>query len=377
MGIVPVTTYLSLVTNVYKSSGGIEGQRAPLKTKTGITIRKRMVDDIAKGTVLPPIVIGAVVGDDMFDRALTCNSNNDFVEILSSIPEESLSVIDGMQRTTALIDAAKSASRVAMQEGIRIDLWLAKSVNSLVYRMLILNTGQVAWDIKRQLATIYKNIITTVQREVGDISVINIDEKERRSSPGQYRSTRIVELFLAFTSRKPHVELKERVAEDFARMDATEATSHDGLLPAFIFALTLLVRIDNAFSTQKMNGDFVTDASRFKEGKDIFTSAPASIGFIAAISQALLGKPGYEFGFAEFDNKKESLERKIVSVCAKATSNQPPDDFIDFLTLNEKITAKSGRIGEFERELFFRAFSTMLEDAEELKTLTPCWSAYR
>ena len=50
--------YLSLVDDVYSKRGGIEGQRAPLRTKTARSIRKRMVDDLERGAVIPPIVVG-------------------------------------------------------------------------------------------------------------------------------------------------------------------------------------------------------------------------------------------------------------------------------------------------------------------------------
>lgn len=45
--------YNTLIECTYRNRGGIEGQRGALKSSTAIRIRKRMIDDIAKGTVLP------------------------------------------------------------------------------------------------------------------------------------------------------------------------------------------------------------------------------------------------------------------------------------------------------------------------------------
>lgn len=53
--------YLRIIQSVYESGGGIEGQRESLKTSTAIRIRKRMIEDLRLGTVLPPIVLGVVV----------------------------------------------------------------------------------------------------------------------------------------------------------------------------------------------------------------------------------------------------------------------------------------------------------------------------
>jgi len=377
LGQLDVKEYLEMINEVYRDSGGIPGQRAPLKTKTGINIRKRMIDDIKMGAILPPIVIGAVVPSDIFDKALNFESNDDFAGLIRSIDKSTLSIIDGMQRTTALDAAINQTDPGDFNKVIRIDLWLAKNIDSLVYRMLVLNTGQVPWDIKRQLETIYKQVLLEIQKQVPNIDVFNIDEKERRSGAGQYRSTRIVELFLAFTSRKPHIEVKEKVAEDFARMDATEATANEQALPAFIETMKLLAELDRAFATTATPTEYIDESTRFKEGRDIFTSAPASIAFSAAAAQYLLGRPGYSFEFENLRMKLDSLHASIEKIAGKINVAASKAEFVDYLTLNQKISARSGRIGEYEREFFFRAFEHMFAHADDLESLTPCWSAYK
>lgn len=374
IGQLEVAEYLTIVEQVYKENGGIPGQRAPLKTKTGITIRNRMVDDIKRGAILPPIVLGAVVSAEILDRARSCNTNGEFSALVQLIDPSALSVIDGMQRTTALHTAMQDRENNGINRKIRIDFWLAKNIQSLIYRMLVLNTGQVPWDIKRQLETIYKQVLVVIESEVSNIDVFNIDDKERRSGAGQYRATRIVELFLAFTSRKPHIEIKEKVAEDFARMEATEATANEKSLPAFIETMKLLARLDRSLATTQAPAESLSDSAKFREGKDIFTSAPASIGFSAAAAQYLLGMPGYELDFTEFDVKLKRLQERVNKVSEQIEKEGV--DFVDYLTLNEKVSARHGRIGEYEREFFLRAFSHMFNHSE-LPQLTPCWFAYK
>jgi hypothetical protein len=243
--------------------------------------------------------------------------------------------------------------------------------------MLVLNTGQVPWDIKRQLETIYKQVLQVIKKDLPSVDVFNIDDKERRSSAGQYRSTRIVELFLAFTSRKPHIEIKEKVAEDFARMDATEATANESTLPAFVETMKLLAQLDGAFAMTSIPAELISESTRFKDGKDIFTSAPASIAFAAAAAQHLLGKPGYPFEFADLESRLQSLRASVSTIERKIVESTMKSEFVDYLTLNEKVSARSGRIGEYEREFFLRAFQHMIAHADGLDNLTPCWSAYR
>src|SRR5271165_3493915 len=61
-----IKDYLQLVGSAHSARGALSGQRDTLKTTTAKRIRTRMVSDIRRGAVLPPVVIGAVVDDDVF-----------------------------------------------------------------------------------------------------------------------------------------------------------------------------------------------------------------------------------------------------------------------------------------------------------------------
>ena len=58
MGTTSIISFVDYIKEVYADRGGIMGQRDALKTSSAIKIRKRMIKDIASGTVLPPLVIG-------------------------------------------------------------------------------------------------------------------------------------------------------------------------------------------------------------------------------------------------------------------------------------------------------------------------------
>ncbi|HCT5778608.1 TPA: hypothetical protein OT203_002092, partial [Enterobacter hormaechei] len=136
-----LSDYLSFAEKAYEDKGGIYGQRAPLKTKTAQTIRERMVSDIIDGAVLPPIVIGVIVDEETYEKIKAVSDECSFEKLNDSIDKTSLSIIDGMQRTTAFLQAVKENESV-YDKTIRIEYWFSKSMNSLIYRMLVLNTGQ-------------------------------------------------------------------------------------------------------------------------------------------------------------------------------------------------------------------------------------------
>lgn len=369
--------YLDLVESVYENSGGIEGQRSPLKTKTGQRIRKRMIEDIKDGSILPPIVVGAVIDDTQFENARKISSNEEFEKFIETLSEDQLSIIDGMQRTTAILDANNETN--ISHHPVRVELWLAKNINSLIYRMLVLNTGQVPWDMQRQLQTVYQPILSEIKKKIPDIDVFLVDDMSRRSQPGQYRGSKLIEYFLTFSSRKVHVDIKEKVAEDFARLDATEATSHATFLPFFIDSLQLMKSLDHQFGRYQPNEAEPIFEGKIRGGKDIFTSAPAGIGFMAACAVLIYGHPGFAINSDQIASENANkLKEAVETVVAKLKEGDEAQirAFLDLPGLNERLSRKSGKVGEFEREFYFKAFSAMFEHSKILNSMEPCWAAY-
>ncbi len=103
-----VAEYLEMVNSTFKNRGGLEGQRDTLKTTTAIRIRNRMVKDVEAGAVLPPIVLGVIVSEEDFST-LDKLERDSFLKLISEIPYDNVSIIDGMQRATALFEALKAA----------------------------------------------------------------------------------------------------------------------------------------------------------------------------------------------------------------------------------------------------------------------------
>lgn len=370
-----VSEYMKLVETVYENRGGIEGQRAPLKTKTGIRIRKRMVSDISDGAILPPLVLGGILTEEEFKSVSEMTEPSQLFELMSTMDSDLISIIDGMQRTTAILEANKN--KTILQNPLRVELWLAKSINSLIYRMLVLNTGQVPWDMKRQLETIYQPILKEIKKSIPDMDILLLDDSSRRVQASQQQGHKVVELFLAFTSRKINVDIKEKVAEDFARMEASEATAKEDFLKVFIHILGLLNQLDRTFDLYRKDDD---SQGRIRGGKDIFTSAPAGIGFVAAASVFIYGPPGFSLDDEKIKNNLSRITDSVKSIVTKIellnkTDNETIGGFLDLLSLNEKLETRSGKVGDFEREFFMKAFGVLFEYGSELDSLEPCWAA--
>ncbi|MDX5998684.1 hypothetical protein HRJ35_21215 [Shewanella oneidensis MR-1] len=360
-----VDKYLSLIDEAYRNKGGINGQRMPLKTKTAQKIRSRMVDDISLGAILPPMVVGLIVTQAEYERLSSGE------EKITNLINHNISLIDGMQRTTAIKESLEK-NREIINSKVRVEFWISHSMNSLIYRMLVLNTGQVPWDIKRQLDTIYEPIAQKLKDDMPTLDLRVLDDPKKRTSSSQYQSSKLIEYYLCFTTRKVDVDLKDKVSEDFARLDTIAAASESQSLDIFSLVIKRMLEIDDEISRLKD-----ISSGRFKSGKDLFTSIPVGAGFVSAAAEYIYGVKGLDCNEINVSDNLTDFDGRLVNFVAKLKEmdDSQLEEFLEFDLLNEKLSVKSSKIGTFEREFFYKSFEALFKYSDQMPNFQVCWLA--
>ncbi len=368
-----VGEYLKIVRKAYQNRGGISGQREALKQKTAISIRNRMIEDIKDGTILPPIVIGLVVNEEKYQKLK--KGEIAYGQLVSDEPVEQLSIIDGMQRTTALMKAVSEKEEVNQDE-IRVEYWISDNSNSLLYRMLILNTGQVPWNVRRQIEVIFSGIIKEIKEKVVNIEVFEIGDSSIRSKGGQYQADGLIELFLAFGARTWKVNTKEKLTDEFTRHDFLQSSGETDLVHLFCDVLTCMAKMDILLDCKyKKKDDNSTE--KFRSGKELFARQPARIGFVAAAGEKIMGRPGDERDKEKIEGYKMKFINAIENVVSSIEQKGEEElvGYMDFATLNQMMERRTAKVGDFERELFYEAFKVIVEENGQLSNLGICWRA--
>ncbi len=365
-------SYLNIVEKAYKDKGGIRGQRDPLKTSSAIRIRKRMIDDLKNGAVIPPIVIGIVIDEDKFQDIEKMNEA-DFSNFILQLEKNQISIIDGMQRTTALTEIEDLKSYK-----LRVEYWISTNINSLIYRMLVLNTGQVPWNIRRQVEVVFDSLIEELKTKITStgFQIHKTDDKKRRVRSGVFQADQIIELYLVFGARKENINRQEKLADEFARLDFIEATSNYQFTDIFSDVLNILIQFDLVF--EKFEGNNID--GRFQIGKDLFSSEPAQAGLIASFAIKIMGRPGSPEKSIEMQQEKLTEIKASAGILLQrlgAMNSQQMGEFLDFETLNSVIGGKtSGAVGDFERSVFLKAFETLINEEFRVDSMTVCWRSH-
>lgn len=365
-----VAEYLSFVEDAYRMKGGIIGQRSALKTTSARRIRERMVADMIAGAVFPPVVLGLIVDNAQLHRWVSGVDSDTIVSEVQSIDRKYISIIDGMQRTTALLDAV-GINESIRENNLRVEFWISSNQESLIYRMLVLNAGQIPWDVKHQVAVVFDSLIDAV-RENTSVGRILQQTGERRFNAGEYRAAEIAELYVAFGSRKINIDTQEYLADEFSKIDIVDAISDEDYARYFYKTLDLLVRVDEIFSRFKRLTDEKTNT-----GRRIFDKQTARIGFVVSIAVQVFGRAGAdrtgeekEVHFREFTLMSEAFIDRI-----NWLNNAELGDFLRIDVLDELLQKKVTQVGRYERNLFYEAFKVLIDEKFEVKTMEQCWRA--
>lgn len=366
---IKVKDYLEAVKPVFEErQGGMPGQRPTLSTKVAKQIRDRMVNDLAKGAIFPPIVTGLLLPSDL--PAIESRADYDTL-LRNNIPGAALSIIDGMQRTTALMEVLEKNQSIG-DDHIRVESWIAHSIDSLIYRMLVLNTGQIPWTLKRQMEVVFRRDIEALKQRIPGLMLYTDDSgAQRRKNPGEYQANQFLELFLAFGMRHDNINIQDQLIDEFAKLDFIEASASSKMSDNFVEIAALLVSFDKAFA--KYEGE-AGEGDKFASGADLFSKQPARIGFIVAMSQYIMGKLGNPIPLGEQQTRakeaKENAERLLASI---NTAGYDIGSFLDFETLSQVLPQKTSRVGERARKFFTAAFEELAKSKFQLPSLTQCW----
>ena len=358
-----ISDYLDLV----KDCQQLNAQRDVLRTRAATTIRKRLIDDITKGAIIPPIVLGIVIPEDEHVDI------ENFEGIFNRV-KESIVIIDGIQRTESLKKAINIAPEIE-NLNIRVEIWASHRVSSLIYRMLVLNTGQVPWNTRRQIEVIYEPLKIETESRVDGLRLISIGDNERRSIAGEFPADKIADLFIAFTSRKVTFDNKESLADDFTRLDIIDMTSRIEVSDFFFETVEMIVKLDQQFF--RYNPRENNRREKMRIGRDLFTSNPSRVAFAAAVSTYILGRPGSkERSSEEQNNKMRSLKQNFNELVQHL--EHIDDDgiglYLSLDVLNEILTSlPSKRIGDEERKFYFDAYSLLIKEEFKLGSLEEAW----
>lgn len=368
---IPIGEYIDLIENNLENLRLQRGKVISRKRDVYNRLRK----DLEDGTIMPPL---SLVVSEKFSNIIKDIKDIKKLEqtINEKIDKESLSILDGLQRTYCILNAIDDLKgkpeelKQFKNSRIRAELWYSIKTNALLYKILVLNTGQFKMSMRHQLEILnipLKETISNIANARGIENIVFSTYKDSFPSkePYQYSFANILEALTAFNIRDPIVDKTNIVVTELERMRFIEEHSNtlklssDDDIEQFS---NLLFSLDEKLwekYKEKITetDDFGNEKSlEWTSRNDFMNSAPFLSGFFASCGNARYkDNKNFETRKSEFfkifdKDITDPLELRILS---------------DILKVEQAGTKK---FGITLRNFFFYAFNGFFTGENDFKT---------
>ncbi len=297
-----------------------------------LSFYRKLIQDLLDDTVMPPISVVYPGREINFDEGLD--------------PEKKFIILDGLQRTNSILECieiikeGKSKGKFQtveefLDKKIYIELWEKLDLKYILYKMVVLNTGQKKMDYEHQLDILSESI-------EGILEDNNIDYLTRKEEidggkdPSQYKLSTITTGLVSFLIGKPSPGKKNAAEYLFERFNLSMEGDEDEN------ALSLI----NDDYTYKYLTWVLKDLDGMITDKYGLSNNPLRKYDVYLIS--LLGSIGYAHG-----KNPKKLEEKIENLTALFEAEKDP---LRLSVFNPIYSSFKTGIGQKRRRFIYETF---------------------
>lgn len=334
---------------------------------------KRLKNDIIEGSLLPSITLS--VKHHLVDEITKNFDDNSTLETLLS-GHDVVDILDGLQRTYILSDIKSEGIQFKEKQELLLEFWLEPEISKLIYRMIVLNSGQKAMSMRHQVELLFLSLRETIVNKVDGIEIIREKDTKRRTQPNKYSLNNIASSYHAFITAQHETDKENLVAQRLIDEDAFDSTEQEltEQFEDYIKYLRTFYELDQLcwqrYTTLNLDQLFADrDGENLQIQRDALEDAAPWLGtenvmlaFFGAVAQYInLGKK------SRVDNALASLIED-----AKNLSIIDPLGIVSFNTVKSGLNARKTNVGFATRKLIATGFKEFFREDGEVK-LHRCW----
>lgn len=328
----------------------------------------RLKADIIEGTLLPSITL-AVKHEHVEEILAKLEDSKALVEKLAST-EGIVDILDGLQRTYILSELKENNVQFKEGQTLLLEYWLESDLQNIIYRMIVLNSGQKAMSMRHQIDLLFATTRKTIQDRISGVELFTEKEGKKRTTPNKYPLSHIAGAYYAFLKGTPEQDgeniVNHQISNEISESSKEKLNSDfEMFLNIFKYfneidqlSWDLYQRIDE----EKIRLDRDEIENIFpSDGYNWFGSDNVLLGFFAAAGQLI------ENGM--IDKLFRALEKMKVDI-QKINSEKSLEDYFDiykYELLLKKINAKKVNIGSERRKYILQMFKDHLKNEADFK----------
>jgi hypothetical protein len=183
-----IETYLKIVGDDFTE---FELQRKKENHKGYARLKK----DISEGALLPPITL-SIKHHKALEFKNSIQDNEKLKGILSAAGN--VDILDGLQRTYVIKELHDSNCEFKEGQELLLEYWIEEDVGKLIYRMIVLNSGQKAMSLRHQIELLFISLKETIIEKINGIELLKERQGLRRTHPNKYILGDVASAYQAF-----------------------------------------------------------------------------------------------------------------------------------------------------------------------------------
>lgn len=336
---------------------------------------KRLKADIQEGSLLPSITLSV-----KHHLVTKIQAQIDDPEALGRLLSEEgvVDILDGLQRTYILSDLKKENIEFKDGQTLLLEFWLESEISKLIYRMIVLNSGQKAMSMRHQVELLFLSLQGTIIENVPGIEIIREKDSKRRTQPNKYSLNNIASSYHAFITASHETDKENLVAQRLIDEDAFDSSEQEltTQFQEYISYLNKFYELDQLcwerYSSTKIETDpdaSEEEKSNIKLKQEILKDSTVWLGsenvmlaFFGAISQYIK------------INKKDRMNSaldKLISI-VKDPAVIDPLGMESFHNVRSGLNARKLNVGFATRKLIATGFKDYFREEGDLP-LSKCW----
>jgi len=354
--------YAEILMNDYLDFVGTDFDRFEIQRKR-VDPKKytRLKEDIVKGALLPGITLAIDPGKvETFEATLGKRDNSALVSLLKA--SKDIYILDGLQRSYIIKDLAeKEGITFKDEQKILLEIWFEKKIDHLVYRLIVLNSGQKPMSMRHQVELLFMTMKKEIEKKIPGLEIYLEKDETIRSRSKKFSFDRIVNGYYGFLTKSPEVERDNLVVKKMNE-DEVLSSKEDELNESFnLFIKYLLIysQIDEEY--YKIYGAH-QELSSFKNW---LAEENTIKGFFAAVGK-----------FGSDEKRIERVDTALNLLLKKMVAQEEMDPFnlVEYRQIKNGIDSKKVNVGYGTRKLIMDGFREFFIEEGET-SFADCWKS--
>ena len=229
-----------------------------------------------------------------------------------------------MQRTYIINDLLNEGFVFKVEQKILLEIWFEKEINHLIYRLIVLNSGQKPMSMRHQVELLFMTLKNNLMNDIDGLELYLEKDGQIRSKAKKFAFDRIVNAYYSFLTKSPETDRDNLVVKKLSEDDILSSTETElnENYSSFKKYLIKYCELDSEIYRVYQNNE------EYSNYKNWFSEENTMKAFFAAVSKF------------KIDEKRESRMDNALEKLLKTLQSSDPN--IDVLCFEQYSNIKSG-----------------------------------